>query len=375
MNDPKLSDATSNDNTTKEKTNPPPKSLLREVGELLFIGLILVPMINIFVLQSYAIPSSSMEGELLVGDKLFVSKLHYGSRVPMTPLALPYVHNSIFDSQSYSTALKIPYTRLPGFASLKRGNIAVFNLPTDVKKGFPVDKRTNYVKRCVAAAGEELQIIDGDILINGEKQKAPEFAQFAYMVDTKAGQNFNPKSLRELGVTEVFQGAESYIMMLNESAAAKVKALPNVSEFKKMIYPAGEYNPQVFPYKSELAWNIDNYGPIYIPKAGDKIAITADNFAIYTTAIRDYENNPSFEWKDEKAYLEGVAIDSYTFKLNYYFMMGDNRHNSEDSRYWGFVPEDHIVGKPVFVWLSTEKDSEGWGDWVRWAKSFRMIKS
>ena len=378
MNNSTLSDPSTNnneqDNSSKNKTKIP-KSLWREVGELLFIAVILVPMINIFVLQSYAIPSSSMEGELLVGDKLFVSKLHYGSRVPMTPLALPYVHNSIFDSKSYTTVLELPYMRLPGFSPLERGNIVVFNLPTDVKKGFPVDKRTNYVKRCVAAAGEELQIIDGEVLINGEKQAAPERSQFAYMVNTKAGENFNPKSLKKMGVVEVFQGPESYIMMLNEKVAAEVEALPNVSSFEKMIYPAGDFDPRIFPHKSELGWNIDNYGPIYIPKIGDKIALNKDNFAIYETAIRDYENNPSLEWKDDKVYLDGQVIDSYEFKINYYFMMGDNRHNSEDSRYWGFVPEDHVVGKPVFVWLSTEKNSEGWSDWVRWAKSFRIIKS
>ncbi len=351
------------------------KSAVREISELLFIALFLVPMINIFILQSYAIPSSSMEGELLVGDKLFVSKLHFGARIPITPVALPYVHNEIFNKKSYVASFQLPYWRLPGFSSIKRDNIVVFNLPSDVHKDLPVDKRTNYVKRCVAAAGDSLQLIDSDVYINGIKNTQAENIQFAYMVDAKEGEAFNQKTLKEMGVQEVFQGAETYIMMLTADLAEKVKALPNVSVFKKMTYPKGDFDPRVFPYKPELGWNIDNYGPIYLPKKGDEIQLTADNYPLYETAIKYYENNPTLEWTDGKAHINDQPIVSYTFQMNYYFMMGDNRHNSEDSRYWGMVPENHIVGKPVFVWLSTDKDATGWSDWIRWNKSFRQIRS
>lgn len=360
----------------KQKVEPteekPKKSAKREVLELLFIALIIVPTINIFFLQSYAIPTSSMEHELLVGDKLFVSKLNYGPRIPMTPLALPYVHNTIFGTKSYTEAVKIPYYRLPGLSTVKNSDIVVFNYPPDVEKEMPVDKRTNYVKRCVGIAGDSLAIEDGVLIINGSKVENHEDVQHAYRVITKSG-SLNPKVMKKLGIREKFASQEGvYIMMLKDKTAEELKKLSYVSDVEKMIQPKGEFNPRVFPQSSLFDWNIDNYGPVYIPKEGDVVKLDSANHFLYSRIIRDYEGNPSYEFKEGKAFIDGQEVAEYTFKMNYYFMMGDNRHNSQDSRYWGFVPEDHIVGKPVFVWLSTEKDA-GWLDWIRWNKSMRVI--
>ena len=374
----------------QKETDKRKKSLKREIIEILILVFIVVPLINIFVVQSYAIPTSSMESEMLTGDKLFVSKLNYGPRIPNTPIAFPYVHNSIFGKKSYADAVQLPYMRLPGFSSIKRNNIVVFNLPKDVDQGIPVDKRTNYVKRCVAQAGDSLQIIDGTVFINGKNDDTElKNLQHAYTV-TVEGRRFSEREMRKVGVSEVFQSNSpgTYTMMLSDEMVRKVEKLPNVMKVSKYNFPKNDGDPQTFPFVMSLHWNRDNYGPLYIPKRGDKITLDSLNTAIYKTAIEKYENDKAkLEWKngEGKAYLNGKAIDEYVFEMDYYFMMGDNRHNSEDSRFWGFVPEDHIVGKPVFVWLSTEdtKPNSKKGTLakifsgeikVRWSKSFRTVR-
>ena len=358
-----------------DEQQPPRKSVKREVGELLFIALILVPLINIFVLQSYAIPTSSMEGELLVGDKLFVSKVNYGPRVPMTPLALPYVHNSIFGAKSYSELVSLPYMRLPGLSTIKNNDIVVFNLPDDVKNDMPVDRRTNYVKRCVAIAGDTLTLVDGAVHVNGNPTPVPQNLQYHYVVYTN-GNLIRKKSLRDLGISEDQQGAmpSTWHIWTTPEKAKKVEEFAIVQRVEKWTDPAGEFDAKIFPHKPDLPWNNEHFGPFYLPKRGDKITLNAENCDKYIRLIKEYEGNPTFECEGGQAYMNGKKIDEYTFKLNYYFMMGDNRQNSQDSRFWGPVPEDHIVGKPVFVWLSTDKDSDGWLDWIRWDKSMRVVR-
>ena len=375
----------------EQKTDVKQKSWKRELLELAIIAFVIVPLINIFVLQSYAIPTSSMENEMLVGDKLFVSKFHYGARVPMTPIAFPYVHNTLFGAPSYTEAVKLPYMRLPGISPLKRNNIVVFNYPGDVKYDIPVDKRENYVKRCVAVAGDEIKMVEGEVFINGKPAKKLENLQHSYQVMT-TNEPFNPKKIKELGISEVYPfprrgnsppfpisklggvKASAYTFMLTEKAASALEKMSNVQAVKKLIQPTEAVDVHIFPRDERLGWNLDNFGPIYLPKAGESIKLDSTNFAIYEYHIRNYEGEKDIMFKNNQAYLNGKAIDSYTFKQNYYFMMGDNRHNSADSRYWGFVPEDHIVGKPIFVWLSTEKNATGWSDWVRWGKSMRTVQ-
>ncbi len=368
-----------NNPITEQKTKPerPKKSAKREILELLFIALVLVPFINIFFLQSYAIPTSSMESEMLVGDKLFVSKLSYGPRVPMTPLALPYVHNSIFGTESYTQAVELPYYRFPGTSTLTNNNIVVFNYPGDGDGGsdfHPVDKRTNYVKRCLGIAGDSLKVVDGEVYVNGTMLERPELSQFRYYVVLDGPAGLSKRVRKKLGIREVSSAGKpgQYFMHLSDKAAEELKKMKTILSVTKEIHPKGLAGPGIFGNDTSKVWNRDNYGPIYIPKAGDNVEISTANHLLYDKVIKVFENNPSYEFKNGQAYINGKEIKTYTFKMNYYFMMGDNRHHSLDSRYWGFVPEDHIVGKPVFVWLSTESNGS-WSEWIRWGKSFRTV--
>ncbi len=389
------------------------KSAGREWGETLLFALIVVPLINIFVLQSYAIPTSSMEGSMLVGDKLFVSKFHYGARIPQTPLALPFMHDRIpgTNMQAYTDLLSLPYMRLPGFKSVKNGDIVVFNWPegdtmtlerlstrsyydmlrsegrktVDRKYNIvtrPVDKRENYVKRCIAIGGDTFSITDGEITVNGEAFKSVDNTQFSYIVETKRGQ-ISPKNLEKYGFMpsekryEYGQiNANTYYMMMSEETAAALEKETYIKSIKKNITAADEPNPKMFPQNTELfPWNVDNMGPIWVPKEGESIELTRENYLLYERVIRTFENNPTLKWENEQAYLNDQPLASYTFQMDYYWMMGDNRHNSQDSRFWGFVPEDHIVGTPIFVWLSTERDASWLQPWkkIRWGKSFRTV--
>lgn len=362
--------------TTKEKPKKPKKSLKRELLEMAVLILIVVPLINIFVIQSYAIPTSSMESEMLVGDKLFVSKFHFGARIPQTPIALPYVHDSLnlgflgIKSKAYLESIQLPYLRLPGISPIKRNDIVVFNFPPAVQQHVPVDKRTNYVKRCVAQAGDTLKIIESDIYINGSKVEPPLNAQHAYKVKIKGDVE---RLVKRLEISEISGTNEpnTFGMLLDKTKVKELENATNVIESIERI-KTQETDSRLYPVDSGFDWNTDNYGPIYMPKRGDKIELTETNYKIYEIPIKYYENNPSLTWKDGAAYLNGEAITHYTFNMNYYFMMGDNRDNSLDSRYWGFVPEDHLVGKPIFVWLST-RNTKNWGDWIRWNKSFRLV--
>lgn len=385
-----------NKNTSGEKTpnKPSPKkakSLKRELIELGVIAFIIVPLINMFVLQSYAIPTSSMEGELLTGDKLFVSKLNFGPRIPNTPLAFPYVHDSLFGRRSYSKVPLLPYMRLPGFRDLQADDIVVFNLPADADRKIPVDRRTNYVKRCVAAPGDTFQVVNRDVYLNGQKQPLPPNHQFQYVITLKTPDAYSStvKALTKKGIYERNDRHRSPIsisLWLTDENVAWAKTLPNVESVEldeAAVLPPGLAEKYYFPQNPAYNWNVDNFGPLYLPKKGDVIQLTAQNYPLYERAIKVYENNLTLSWANGSATLNGQPITEYTFKMNYFFMMGDNRHNSLDSRFWGYVPEDHIVGKPVFVWLSTQdtpNSRHGFlkrmfnGEWkIRWNKSFRMV--
>lgn len=381
------------------------KSTWQEWKETIVFALIVVPLLNIFVLQSYAIPTSSMEGSMLVGDKLFVSKFHYGVKIPNTPLALPFMHNKIWGTnlKSYTSLLTLPDWRLPALEGIDSGDICVFNWPvgdtmtvryqstrsyydllrsegrSKVEKKYdlvlsPTDRKENYVKRCVAAAGDTLEIIDGIVFINSKPFKNHENVQHMYFVTTN-GPGISKKKLQELNIREVFdaRAPNTWRIMMNAETAETIRGFKKVVQVKKRISEKGSYNPGLYPHNEKFAWSIDNYGPLYMPKEGDQISMTEDNYILYERAIRVYEENPSFAWKNGKAHLDGKPIDTYTFKMDYHYMIGDNRHNSQDSRAWGFVPKNHISGKPIFVWLSTYPPGSGQG-WINWKKCFRLIK-
>lgn len=398
-------------------------------ADAIIFSLVAVYFINIYLFQNYKIPSSSLEKTLLIGDHLFVSKVSYGPRGPITPLSFPLVQHTLFGGKSYIDAIQWDYKRLKGFGDVKRNDIVVFNFPAgdtvcekiqsidyyklvrlygrDVvwnnpdKFGEilyrPIDRRENYVKRCVAIPGDTLSIIGGIIYINGERQKTIKGLQFNYLVETKTEitdkffetLNVNiedrnilyyrdtlnyrmdravPK-LIELGYKPDSLGFFNHIycIPLTDESVAKLKRSKSVVSVKRE--PADlRGDSETFPYDMQTGWTRDDYGPIKIPKAGETVAISVKNLPLYELIIRNYENN-ELKVENGKIYINGKPSDTYTFKMNYYWMMGDNRQNSADSRFWGFVPEDHIVGKPIFIWMSLDKDKGS----VRWNRMFKMV--
>ena len=414
----------------KKSKNPKIQNLLNWVDDILF-ALIFVYIINIFIFQNYQIPSSSLEKTLLVGDYLFVSKLSYGPRVPNTPIAFPLVQNTlpILDCKSYIEWPKWGYKKVKGLGQVERDDIVVFNFPagdtvalkqqnpdyytlisqhgreslTLNKNHFgdiiyrPVDKRENYVKRCVGLPGDSLVIIDNQVYINGEIWKNAKNLQFNYYIETDGtriteevfrrlqvskddrilisdpNNNFS-NSLMYLGFTPNANGSFNpvYRMPLTAEAYEMVKKLPYVS---KVIIEPDVLGGDVYPVGYNLNWTRDNYGPIWIPKKGETITLNEKNLALYHRCIRNYENNTLVIRPDGSVIINGQSATTYTFKYDYYWMMGDNRHNSADSRSWGFVPEDHIVGKPILVWLSLDKDRGLFDGGIRWNRLFRFVDS
>lgn len=339
------------------------------VDAILF-AVIAATAIRSMLIEAYQIPTSSMEKSLLVGDFLFVSKVHYGTRLPMTAIAFPFAHHTmpLIKTKAYSELIKFPYYRIPGLQKVKNNDVVVFNWPAEME-GRPVDKKENYIKRCIGIAGDTLEVRSGDIYINSKPIQDPPNRQYSYEFVTN-GTGFNDRILSELNVTDVepIGYGEGYIMQLTDENYAKLSTFSNVSSSDTII-AARRFYPEIFPNHRSFNWSRDFFGPIYIPKKDDQIKLDTLNYYLYERAIREYENNPGFERRGNQFYMDGEEITHYTFKMNYYFMMGDNRHYSSDSRFWGFVPEDHIVGKALFVWLSIDK-----GKGVRWNRIFKGIK-
>jgi signal peptidase I, bacterial type len=410
----------------KKSKNKAVLSFMGWVDAIVF-ALVAVYFINTFLFQNYQIPSSSLEKSLLVGDFLFVSKASYGPRVPNTPLSFPLVQHTfpLLNCKSFIEKPQWNYHRLKGFDQIKRDDIVVFNFPAgdtvalkvtnpdyytscymvgkDVvnnrKDIFgdivyrPVDRRENFVKRCVGVAGDWFQIKNNQIYVNGQKQAEIPGIQFNYYVQTdgtllasdlleKLGISVDDRLLLNSGQTNDQNSQQSaaeqivesglnpkfpiYHFPLNEEAYNQIQKVAGVTKVK--IEQSNRFD--VFPLGGHKSWTRDNYGPIWIPKKGTTLALNAYNLPIYERIIRVYENN-KFEVKDGVYYINGKASKTYTFKMDYYWMMGDNRHNSADSRFWGFVPEDHIVGRPVLVWLSLDKDKGWFSGKIRWNRFFK----
>ena len=378
--------------------------------DAIIFALIVSTFIKAFFFESYMIPTSSMERSLLIGDYLFVSKFKYGPRVSETPLALPLVHNRIpsLNTETYLEWIKNPYRRMAGLREIKRDDIVVFSFPhgdTVLSKipeadyytyvrmygreytiqthgpiiVRPDDRKDNYVKRCVAISGDTLQIINGDVVVNGIKQKNHPGIQNSYTVYTN-GTQINPKILDKMSINPNEVNYDSSLpgytyLPLNVNELAEIEALGNVVEIRKNvdIYPPDfpDMDINLFPFSTDYKWTRDNYGPLWIPSKGSKVELTLENLPIYRRIIDVYEGN-DLEVKDGEIFINSQKSSSYTFKMNYYFMMGDNRHNSLDSRYWGFVPESHVVGSPVMIWFSNS-DYKSFPSNIRWKRIFKLV--
>jgi signal peptidase I len=358
------------------------KSALREWIDAIVFAVIAATIIRWAFLSAYTIPTSSMEGTQLVGDFLFVSKITYGPRTPKTLLRVPLTDNKLWGSSipSYLTWIQLPITRLPGFASVKNNDIVVFNYPADsTRDGYmpPVDMKTHYIKRCVAIAGDKLEIKNSQVYINDKPAKNPPQMQFSYIVKSKQG--INDKIFQELNISEYGYANEfaermtDYRIWATEEQVAELKKYDFVKGVEKILTPKGQRRADVYPQSEDLNWNEDNFGPLVLPKKGMKIEINKQNLALYWSVIQKFDWNEKAEIKEGKLYIDGKEVKEYTFKQDYFFMMGDNRHNSLDSRFWGFVPEDHIVGQASFTWLSLDY-KKTWFSKIRWGRMFTGIR-
>lgn len=365
------------------------------VDAILF-AVVVVTLINTFWFQSFKIPSSSMESSLYTGDHLFVSKLTYGARMPMTPLTIPFTHNVIGRGESYSTAVSWKYKRLPGFRKVRRGDCVVFGFPNGdtvltkapvedyhavvrymgreaAVQAFgpvivrPMDKKDHYVKRCVAVPGDTLEVRYGLVWVNGEQQTVWPGVQLSYRVVT-TGRELNPKVIEQLGINVGELRFSSALpgypeMPLTAEMLAKVQAMQNVVSVEPVLQTESADWREIFPFSPIYSWSRDSFGPLWIPRKGATVELTRETLPLYERIIRDYEHS-NVE--------EALSAGSYTFKQDYYFMMGDNRHNSLDSRYWGFVPEDHVVGRPAVIWLSTDA-GRTFPKNIRWNRFFKFL--
>jgi len=396
--------------------------------DALIFAVIAVTLINIFLFQNYRIPTPSMEKSLLVGDHLFVSKLAYGPRMPNTPIAFPFTQHTlpITNGKSWSNLVIWPYKRLAGGGVVKNNDPIVFNFPAgdtvvlteqatsyyeivrrlardfksrDVYAGSmikpeefylqmarreiwgqneiiyrPVDRRDNYVKRCVGIPGDTVTIKGGVLFVNGAEVPDNTTQQTTYVVGTN-GTTINPKAFERLSISRADQSmlsGSAYLLPLTKANAETISKFTNVSEVSPVLARDGEWAPHIFPHKSTYRWNEDNYGPLWLPAKGSTVKLDTSNLCLYERIIDVYEEN-DLKVEGATIFINGEPATSYTFKMGYYWMMGDNRHNSADSRYWGFVPDDHIVGKPKSIWLSIDKEAQGLKR-IRWNRMFMKVR-
>lgn len=407
----KLHESRTNERQHKKllSENPYKKSGIREWAEAIIFAVFAAAFIRMFLIEAYVIPTSSMEGSMLVGDFLFVSKPSYGLRMPQTVAMVPLLHNRIpvLNTESYLEKPKLKYKRLKAFEGIDHNDPVVFNYPEgdsvyifpnrtwsiyDARRGSippepssmisigqaplitrPMDKMDHYIKRCIGLPGDSLQIRNRQVYINGKPGSNPKYLQYMYQVYNPSGAGINTQQFSDWGISAEDQlqgvsgGSANMMLILNNEQKNKLKAMDKniVIEHVDM----SRTQSRLFPYDTAHfgRWDLDNYGPIYIPKKGATIALNPESIAMYRRVIGKYEGN-DFAERNGKFYVNGKAATSYTFKQNYYWMMGDNRHNSEDSRYWGFVPEDHVVGKPLLIWFSLKEGSLAKG--INWRRIF-----
>ncbi len=393
-----------------KKKNPPDGKQTKVVEwvDAIIFAVIAATFIRMFFIEAYTIPTSSMEKSMMVGDYLFVSKTAYGPKMPNTPISFPFVHHTMplsTTTKSFSTIIQNPYRRIAGWGKVKNDDVVVFNFPEGDtvalnmqdrsyyelvrsygrekihgdKRVFgdviyrPVDKRENYIKRCVAIAGDSIKIVKGQVYVNGKPQKEIPGIQYKYLVNIN-GTSINTSALEKLDISRSeIEGSDSrYIMSLTAAQVSKMDGLKFIQSKERVTWPEDNSDPAIFPSDTKFNWNLDNFGPLWIPKKGVTINLTPDNLPLYKRIIDVYEEN-DLEVKDNAIYINGAPASTYTFKMDYFWMMGDNRYNSADSRYWGFVPEDHVVGKASIVWLSLDKNKSFLSK-IRWNRFFMTVK-
>lgn len=375
----------------------PKKSPLRDWADSIVFAVIAATIIRFFTFTAFAIPTPSMEGNLLVGDFLFVSKLHYGALTPKTPLQVPLTHQTIWGTSlpSYSSAIQLPSYRLPGFSTVKNGDVVVFNYPPRQpgQPDHPSDLRSNYIKRCIGIPGDVVTIRRGEVFVNGRPFPKSPGQQTTYFIQTTEA--LNDRFFRKYGIANDFNSAEGpfvnwqpvervneatrqtelvgYQVHTTETVANELKKLDWVKGVGPIILPPDQPDPGIYG-GGVFAWNADHFGPLTVPKAGLTIPINRQTLALYGPVIERHEGHESVNRTATGLTIDGRAVTRYTFRQNYYFMMGDNRHNSEDSRFWGFVPENHVVGKAVLVWMSLDPTAPDLWHKIRWGHLFSVVK-
>ena len=383
--------------------NKKKKTKTREWVDAIVFAVVAATIIRVFFIEAYTIPSGSMERSLLIGDFLFVSKVNYGARIPMTPVAFPFAHHTmpITGTKAYWDGVQWKYRRLPGLSEIKRNDIVVFNLPvgdtvalenqetsyytllrqSDWKAvnsqytitSRPVDKRENIIKRCIGISGDVVSMKNGVVSINGKQELLKNTGQMPYKIETKTT-DINFDVFKDLGfrIGEMQQvNANTYVANGTEEMAQKLRKLDFIKSAELFVKPPSVNDGDLFPLDTNRKWNVDNFGPVKIPAKGWTVKIDSNTMPLYYRAIRTYEGN-KVEQRNKVWYINDKVATSYTFKMNYYWMMGDNRHNSIDSRYWGFLPEDHVVGKALFIWMSWDSTASLLNK-IRWGRLLRGI--